>query len=46
MKKPIKHSRITYNLTNVTEKIYFFERGFLNRKNFINWNELPWDGEK
>ena len=47
MKKPIKHSRITFNLTNVPhEKLYFFERGFLNKTNFINWNELPWDGEK
>ena len=47
MEKPIKHSRITFNLTNVPhEKLYFFERGFLNKTNFINWNELPWDGEK
>ena len=42
MEKPIKHSRITFNLTNGKGKIYFFERGFLNKTNFINWNELPW----
>ena len=49
VEKPIKHSRNTYDLTSIPndydERIYFLERGFLDRTNFINWNELPWGGK-
>jgi hypothetical protein len=46
VEKPIKHSRNTSNFSDVSEgRIYFLERGFLDRTNFINWNELPWGGK-